>query len=80
MEVTVWIVVGVFAAMVNGRPDVSIVAADDLYKTKAECEAHQARIDKRVSARDDTKEVVMTGYGTGCVEVKIKKVEPKPNV
>jgi hypothetical protein len=80
MELTAWVAVGAFAMISHGNAGITVAATDELYKTEKDCKEQLARVEKSVENRPTNIGVELVAYGTNCVEVKIKQVEPKPNV
>ncbi len=77
MEVTTWVAVGVFAAVVGGEPSVSAIAADHPFETLENCKAHLALVVKNLESVSNNTKVI--AYGLNCVEIQVK-AHDKPNL
>lgn len=79
--ITGFVAVGVFVGVIQGSPDVTVMANDTVYQTKEACEAQLVKIREKASEYQDTQEMVLKAYGLTCSEVKVetRKAVQKPD-
>lgn len=70
--ISVWVAVGVFAVIAGGQPSINVQAADEMFDTKALCDARQAEV--RVRAKSPPAGIVVAALGTECVLVKVEEL------
>lgn len=79
--ITGFVAVGVFVGVIQGAPDVTVMATDTVYKTKEACEEHLTVVREKANSYQDTQEQVLKAYGLVCTEIKVetRKANEKPD-
>jgi hypothetical protein len=69
---TLYVAVGVFAAVINGKPNVTAVANDEPFRSLVACQEHIDGVRQRAGAAVADPDSPLLAYGVECVKVTVE--------